>query len=611
MRTTSMDINSFFPTVPEAESIIQALVAEPEPRVDHSPSIEDAWFPHLFNRRTGALAGAAIATVAGTSLIQLADQPATYEGKFQLLVEPAGTIEPAKQTPVQTAANQATLAAPGVDYDTQMQVLWSPKLLSPVVQQLQSQYVDLNYETLSQKLDIAHRDGEKTLEITYQDTDPKKVQAVLETVSKAYLQYSQECRTELCRELNFVERRLPQLQQQATVAKQNLQALQQQHGISEPTVLGQQLSQRLGVLTHQRQDLQIRLTEARTQAAILQKRAEQQQAGQAETRQPGQSATRQPATGLIEQALQQNDRYQDLLSQFQTIAHQLTIELARPQPDGATLQTLKQRYQQVSAQMTQAAQQPIAVQMAQAIADFQADKTTNYAEVMRQQTLLEGVTAATQVQVLAISQQAIVQTEGQIKQQIKQWAALARQYDELNLELKFATDNLNLYTTKRAALRQVVQARTHWQLTEAPAVEQASRGFTLADPEFRLSLGFLLSFFLVVFVMSIAEQTIPTKLLRRRRSFRQPEFSWQVDSWQADSWQADSWQADSWQTEAWQLQPAPVQSWQPFSASEPSASFSLLTVPVLERPLQQQKTTLFLLTAATRIETMQRAKVAA
>jgi uncharacterized protein involved in exopolysaccharide biosynthesis len=96
----------------------------------------------------------------------------------------------------------------------QIQVLWSPKLLAPVVQQLQTQYTDLNYDTLAQKLDITHRDGDKTLEIRYQDPDPQKVQAVLEKVSHAYLQYSQQCRSNLCRELQFVEQRLPQIQKQ-------------------------------------------------------------------------------------------------------------------------------------------------------------------------------------------------------------------------------------------------------------------------------------------------------------------------------------------------------------------------------------------------------------
>lgn len=522
-----------------------------------APATASPKLPNLFNRRTGALAGAAIATVAGTSLIRLADQPATYEGKFQLLVEPGKTSEASTtaQAAAQAATHHATQTTASLDYASQMEVLWSPKLLSSVVQKLQPHYADLTYETLSQTLGIAHRDGEPTLEITYQDADPKKVQAVLQTVSQAYLQYSQECRTSLCRELAFVERRLPHLQKQVTIAQQTLQQFQQQHGITEPTALGQQLSQRRSVIIQQRQDLQIRLTEARTQLAILQKRAT---AG--EPLQPD----------AIEQAVHQNDRYQALLHQFRAIANQLVVALARPQPDAIHIQSLKQRYQQVSVQMTEALQQPIVVQRNQAIADFQANKTTDYAQVTRQQALLEWVIAANQVQMLEVSQQAIVQTDTHLKQQIKQWAALSRQYDALNLELRFATDNLNLYETKQAELRQLVPPRTGWQLAEAPAVEQVSHGFTLSDPEHRLSLGLLLSFLLVILVMSTAEQTKPIRLPRRQPAV---------------------------QPESWQMQP-----WQPSRVSESLATALTLAPPPIALPLHHQRTTLFLLTAAVRVE---------
>ena len=521
--------------------------------------------PSLFNRRTGALAGAAIALVGGTSLVQLANQPDQYEGTFQLLVEPgAETNVPATQ-----ANAQAARSTPTIDYATQIQVLWSPKLLAPVVQQLQTQYTDLNYDTLAQKLDITHRDGDKTLEIRYQDPDPQKVQAVLEKVSHAYLQYSQQCRSDLCRKLQFVEQRLPQIQKQVVVARQNLQALQQRHSITEPNALGQQLSQRSDVLAQQRQALQIRLIEARTQLAISQQRS-------------GQLRLSPTDADLAEQALTRNDRYQSLLAQFQTIADQLAVELARPQPDSATLQPLKQRYQVLSAQMTQAAQAPIARQLAQAIADFQAGETTDYTAVVQQQTLLEWVTAATQVQVLTLTEQAMVQTEKDVQQQIKQWAVLARQYAELNLELKFATDNLNLYTAKRAELQQFLAPKTDWQLTSAPKVEQVSSGFA-SDPEQRFSLGLLLSFMLVILVMSIADQTTRTKLTQR-----------QLPSIQPESLPQTFYQTASYQTAV---------------VNQAAALIMPAVAALTERTAQHQRTALFLLTAAVRLEAVKRTKL--
>ncbi len=556
----AIEVRSFDqPTIAPVSSL--ELVASPEATpIAATPIAATRERPSLFNRRTGALAGAAIVLVGGTSLVQLANQPDQYEGTFQLLVEPgAETTVPATQ-----ANPQATRSTPTVDYATQIQVLWSAKLLSPVAQQLETQYADITYKTLAEKLEITHQAGEKTLEITYHDTDPQKVQAVLETVSRAYLEYSQECRTHLCNQLQFVEQRLPHIQQQVTVAQQKLQTLQQEHGMAD--TLGQQLSQRSSVLAQQRQDLQIRLIDARTQVAILQKRLS-------------------PADArLVEQSLAQNDRYQSLLAQLRTIADQLTVELARPQPDSAMLQLLKQRYQVLTAQMTEAAQAPIARQLAQAIADFQTEKTTDHTAIEQQQTLLEGVTAATQVQVLTLTEAAIAQTERNVKQQIKQWAVLARQYAELNLELKFATDNLNLYTAKRAELQQIIAPKPDWQLTNAPTVEQVSSGFALSDPEQRFSLGLLLSFMLVILVMSIADQTRQTNPTRRPLPSIQPE------SLPQTFYQTASYQTAVVNQAATLLMPA----------------LAALT----ERTAQHQRTALFLLTAAVRLETVNRTKLA-
>ena len=553
-------------------SLLELEANQPQPPIEAVPldwgnaAISPQKSSSLFNRRTGALAGAAIALVGGATLVQLANQSDQYEGKFQLLVESGAETT----VPVTQANAQATRSTPTIDYASQIQVLWSPKLLTPVVQQLQTQYTDLNYDTLAQKLDITHRDDDKTLEIRYQDPDPQKVQAVLEKVSHAYLQYSQQCRTNLCRELQFVEKRLPQIQKQVGVAQQNLQTLQQRHGMTEPTALGQQLSQRSDVLTQQRQALQIRLIEARTQLAILQQRS-------------GQPRLSPTDADLAEQALTRNDRYQALLAQLRTIADQLAVELARPQPDSATLQPLKQRYQVISAQMTEAAQAPIARQLAQAIADFQIGKTTDYTAIVQQQNLLEWVTAATQVQVLTLTEQVIAQTSGHVQQQIKQWAVLARQYAELNLELKFATDNLNLYTAKRTELQQFMTPRTNWQLTTAPTVEQVSSGFVLSDPEQRLSLGLLLSFMLVILVMSIADQTKRTKPTRR-----------QLPSIQPESLPQTSYQTSSYQTAV---------------INQAAALIMPAVAALTERTAQHQRTALFLLTAAVRLETVKRTKL--
>jgi hypothetical protein len=184
--------------------------------------------------------------------------------------------------------------------------------------------------------------------------------------------------------------------------------------------------------------------------------------------------------------------------------------------------------------------------------------------------------------VLTLTEQAMVQTERDVQQQIKQWAVLARQYAELNLELKFATDNLNLYTAKRAELQQVIAPKTDWQLTSAPKVEQVSSGFA-SDPEQRFSLGLLLSFMLVILVMSIADQTTRTKPTQR-----------QLPSIQPESLPQTFYQTASYQTAV---------------VNQAAALIMPAVAALTERTAQHQRTALFLLTAAVRLEAVKRTKL--
>lgn len=447
---------------------------------DHLPAREFAQSSVVssnFNRRTGALVSVAIAAIAGSSLVQVDTPPVQYEGKLQLLIEP-GAKDGANQS---AKTNTAGIATPSIDYDTQIRVLWSPKLLDPVVKQLQKQYPELNYDRLSQRLNISHSEGSRTLEIRYRDSDPQKTQVVLEQISRAYIQYSQECRTSTCRERQFVERQLRSLQQQVMQSQKNLQVFQQQTGLTDPNQLGQQLSARRNGLAQQQQDLGVQLTEVRTRYALLQKQLNPQ-----------------VSEAAANQLLTQNLRYQQLFSQLRETTEQFATELGQPQPNHSILQSLSQRHKQLSVQAAQAVQQPLADRLAQATANPAA---VDYRQVAQLETLREWVMTANQLQVLEINRQAIAEAEALLDRQINQWAVLARHHDELHLELTLATNRLDQYRTKQAELQTITQPTTAWKATASPQVEQATEDVTLVSPHLALSVS-LACFALVVWVLT-------------------------------------------------------------------------------------------------------------
>ena len=135
----------------------------------------------IARRRALIVAGVTIAVSSAMISKALKEIP-NYEGKFQLLVGPvSGEDKVDKLT--QALSKTAGLPVDGPDYQTQIQVLWSPQVLSPIVKQIQTRYPDINYETLRSKLVISRLPETKILEVRYNDSDPEKIQFILTQVA--------------------------------------------------------------------------------------------------------------------------------------------------------------------------------------------------------------------------------------------------------------------------------------------------------------------------------------------------------------------------------------------------------------------------------------------
>jgi polysaccharide biosynthesis transport protein len=457
-------------------------------------------FSNFYNRKTGAFASVAFAAVAGSHLVPTEHYSTQYEGKLQLSLESkeedTSLSNPSR---LNLDAAQVNIAAPSVDYETQARVLWSPKLLSPVIAQLQEQYPTLTYAHLSHNLKITHPEGSNTLEISYQDKDAQRAQAVLEQLTQAYLKYSQESPTHDYSALQFLEKRVPQLQQKVALTQETIQQLQQQQGSTNLAQLGQQLSEQSNLLAQQQQALQSQLIEARTAYAVLQHRA----AESFEHLSQNQLFVNQlPAYQLPENQLlnQQDLNYQELLNQFQATAIQLATEYSHPKDTQASdraKRSLEQQYQQLSEQLSQTAQQPLIDRLSQLNKD---SESANSQEVNRLETLIELKVAENQVRMLEISDGAIAQTQTLLDGRIKQWASLARQYDALQLELQLATSKLNLSLVKQAELQTFIQFA--WQVIAPPHVKPIAEGFALSDAQRDFGLSLVLCFIVVVWAMA-------------------------------------------------------------------------------------------------------------
>jgi capsular exopolysaccharide synthesis family protein len=391
---------------------------------NHSGELNLRQLLTVVRRRAVVIESVVVITIAGVWFSTFTQAP-QYEGKFRLLVESVtaeGNLAAGLSQPKDANVN-ANLKQSSLDYETQIQVLQSPKLMAPIITQLQTRYPDINYGSLIRNLRLVRFKDTKILEVYYQDANPQKIQWVLNQLSKGYLKYSlQERQTNLRQGNQFVEDQLPQLQQRVNSLQRELQQLRQQFNFINPENTAEELSTQISAIRQQRLDTQKQLVETKTFYQVLQ--------------------------GDSGEASVLNDApiYQKLLSQLRDVESQIATELARFREDNPHIQTLREKRDNLLPLLRQEA--------GRVLNDKQAE-------------------VANQFTVLQVRAAAIAQAENTLNEQLKQLPALDRQYTDLQRELKVATDSLNRFLEKRESLEiEMAQKEIPWQLIAAPELPQ-------------------------------------------------------------------------------------------------------------------------------------------
>jgi polysaccharide biosynthesis transport protein len=399
-------------------------------------------------RRFIIIAGVGIAVSAGMASKVLKQVP-QYEGKFQLLVGPVSgedKVEKLTRSLSRDYSDQIRSSEYGPDYDTQMQVLWSPQVMTPIVKKIQAQYPDIDYETLRDKLGLSQLKETKILEVRYQDTDPEKIKFVLEQVANGYIKYSEnEQRTVIKQGLNFVTSQTKQLQARVDDAQKELQALRQRYSIVDPETQGQLLTNSISQITQQRQQAESQLRE--TQQLYVELQNQLAQLGVA------------PEQALTASALSEATRYQQLLNQLSEIESKIAAESARFTDDSPTLQSLREKQQQLEPLVAQEAAKVLGSAPVPSNAEALASPSSVRLELTKK--LSE---ATNQTKVLEERTQSLAQAESQLAQQLQNWPVIARQYTDLQQKLKVATESLDRFLAVQETLEiQNAQKTGSWQ----------------------------------------------------------------------------------------------------------------------------------------------------
>ncbi|MGC9504816.1 GumC family protein [Baaleninema sp.] len=395
------------------------------------------------------IVGMTVSVAAAATMKALNDVP-VYESKFEILTQPI-TIESKVISSVSETltSQQDTPAQIGA---AQLAVLKSPKVIEPIVVELQGKYPQINYRAIVNSLKV--QPAGDILEVSYTHTNRELVTDVLELVSDAFLEYSLEERLSDIRQgIEFVEGQLPQLRDRVEIQQERLQQLRQQHNIVDPATRGGQVTTQAGNLEQQRLDLQLQLQEARALYEDLQQEL---------------------ATPRIETAsssvLSGNARYQELLGELQGIDREMAIASATFLPTSPEIQQLQDQRQNLIPLLRR-----------------EGERVLRELETQIRELLDRDRTLAAEIQ--------------RLNSEIKELSGVAREYTDIQRELDIATQNLNEFLAKREAFRiDAAQEQVPWQLLSEPGKPRPSSASAKKNAVMGAALGMFLGVGLALLV---------------------------------------------------------------------------------------------------------------
>ncbi|QJB44248.1 GumC family protein [Dolichospermum flos-aquae] len=441
-RTNS--INSIIPTSGSFPDSTFSQFTEQE----QSDGLSFKSFLEVLQRRAVVIVAVIFAGMTGVTYLTMT-QKSIYGGNFRILVEPVSNDDQAEKVRL----TDSSFTTPGLDYESQIQVLKSSELLQPIIEKLRESYPQITYNSLILGLNIRRLGTTKIIEISYQSSDPQEIQFVLNTFSQFYLEYSLNKRkTKLNQGVQFVDQQLPDIQNRVTQLQKELQIFRQKYNFFDPGTQSGIITGSLQSLRQQRASVNQQLAAAKNNYLRLQAPEEQ--------------------LAMLNDA----PLYQQLIVQQRQLDTQISGELARFQTDNPVIQTLQDKRNNLLPIINAEAKRILNTRIAQ---------------------------AAVIIRKIEVDNQQLTQAEQQLQSELKQLPILSRQYADIQRNLQLANESLTRFLAKREQLQiDVAQTELPWELIQAPA---QSRYPISPDTTRNLLLGFVASSLLGFGVAKIIE----------------------------------------------------------------------------------------------------------
>jgi polysaccharide biosynthesis transport protein len=397
----------------------------------------------FIRRRIWVIAGVSLLSMAGLGALILT-RPAVYQGSFRLLVEPLSDKQDQLSRTLELAAPENPFDK-GLDYKSQIEVLRSQKVLTPLFRDLQRTYPDLDYEDFLKALTIRNPVDTKLLDVTYTSQDREQVKAILQKAAARFIQYSLVERNQnLQQGITFIDQQVAQQQREVSRLELQVEQLRRRNDIFRPDVSAEALSKQLTELLDKRRQVQAELAAAQTLYGKL-----QQQLGL------------NPADAVAVSNLSESPTYQTLISKLRELEAQIAIASAKFQPDSPMMLDLLDQREKLLPLITDEARR---IGSRGNSVNAPPNQSTVFQGSIGQNMGQQLVDAANRTQMLRAQGEALVMAETQLRQQTRNFAGFARTYDAVQRNLKISTDSLTRLLAARENLQLELTRQTMpWQ----------------------------------------------------------------------------------------------------------------------------------------------------
>jgi len=296
---------------------------------------------------TGVATGTLLTSVAIGLPSALRD---VYISKVEILTQPT-TPENDLVSRVFETLNDGTSKAQisadrklNLEDETRKKILKSPKLLAPVVEQLQQKYPAIDYQTLIENLTVEMLVESNILAIAYAGYESKEVEDVVDLVSKAYLNYSLEQELKDIRQaISFVDEQIPQIRSKVNEQQEKLQKFQLEYNLIDPETTVAQLTEKINALEQRQIENQLALDEVRVKYGALEK-----------------DLAQKTPDSVASLELSQNPSYQQIKSRLLEIDIQLAKESVLYLDNSPKIEILREERENLLGLLEQQQQQALA-----------------------------------------------------------------------------------------------------------------------------------------------------------------------------------------------------------------------------------------------------------